>query len=222
MISSTKKYNKGDIINQCELLEISKERRAGLVVGKFKCFCGNLFSTRICRLFKKNVNSCGCLKIKKSKENIIHGKSHTSEYKAYYAMLDRCYNTNIPNYKNYGAKGIKVCDRWKDKENGLYNFLKDMGEKPTKKHSLERKRVKEDYYPDNCRWATTKEQSRNKRNNILIEFNGKIQCLQDWAIELNMKFATLNSRYKLGLSIDKILSTEKFPTGRKPFKKNQF
>ena len=90
----------------------------------------------------------------------FHGKSRTPVYNCWASMIARCYNTSLPEYKYWGGRGIRVCDRWKE---SFINFYEDMGERPSLKHSLERMNVDKDYTPDNCKWATIEEQARNKR-----------------------------------------------------------
>jgi hypothetical protein len=93
-------------------------------------------------------------------------------------MIERCYSEKDINYKNYGGRGIKVCDRWLE---SFENFFFDMGLKPNPKDSLDRINVNGDYELSNCRWATKKEQDRNKRTNRWIEYNGKKYILTDIA-----------------------------------------
>jgi hypothetical protein len=81
----------------------------------------------------------------------------------FHNIHERCTNPNNEAYKYYGAKGIKVCDRWSRTAEGLRNFLADMGPRPSEKHSVDRKNPYDDYRPDNCRWATPSEQNANKR-----------------------------------------------------------
>ena len=89
-----------------------------------------------------------------------HGKSYSREYCIWVSMRDRCYSNKNKYYYNYGGRGIKVCDRWK---NSFENFYKDMGDKPSNKHTLDRIDVNGDYTPENCKWSTWEEQSLNKR-----------------------------------------------------------
>lgn len=102
--------------------------------------------------------------------------SKTKEYETWYSMKRRCYNPKSHKYKNYGARGIKICDRWLDPKSGFQNFLADMGPRPGKGYSIERIDVNGDYSPDNCKWITIKEQAYNKTTTLVIPigetFNG--------------------------------------------------
>lgn len=94
-------------------------------------------------------------------------------------MKTRCLNKNYTQYKDYGGRGIKICDRWLGPD-GFANFLKDMGERPQDK-TLDRIDVDGDYKPSNCRWATRQEQSNNMRTNIFIEYNGERNTIPEWS-----------------------------------------
>lgn len=97
------------------------------------------------------------------------GGGFTKEYTAWFSMKDRCYNKNSNNYHRYGARGVRVCNRWRNK---YENFLKDMGRKPTPNHSLGRINNKKGYSPGNCRWETRQQQQNNIRTNRFVEYNG--------------------------------------------------
>lgn len=121
------------------------------------CDCGNIthsVGTRLKRGIKK---SCGCL-IKDT--HTKHGKTHTHEYVAWMNMKRRCCDENIRQYKDYGGRGISVCNRWLKSFN---NFIEDMGEKPSSYHSIDRINNDGNYEPGNCRWATKEQQAINKR-----------------------------------------------------------
>lgn len=96
-------------------------------------------------------------------KHVLDGRKKYKEYSNYHQMLQRCTNSNDPYYHNYGGKGIFVCDRWLDKEQGFWNFIKDMGDKPSSKHSLDRIDNEKGYEPSNCRWATSTMQIINQR-----------------------------------------------------------
>jgi hypothetical protein len=134
------------------------------------CSCGNTTEVQSQQLTCDKTKSCGCLNIEKiiarsTKHSQSIRGSISPEYKSYFAMKNRCYNQNATQYKNWGGRGIKVCDRWLS---SFENFLEDMGKKPSAKHSLDRINNNGNYEPNNCRWATNLEQNENKRNNKLI------------------------------------------------------
>jgi len=151
---------------------------------KCLCDCGNIVIVHGNKLRSGKTKSCGC--ITKAK----NGLSKSPEYRSWKPMIQRCYDTKARSYKNYGARGIKVCDRWKE---SFFNFLEDMGNRPQGK-SLDRIDPLGDYEPKNCRWATSKEQGNNKRNNLILEAFGRKQTLQQWADEYNMTWSLLRQR----------------------------
>jgi hypothetical protein len=113
--------------------------------------------------------------------------------KRWYSMIDRCYNEDSPHFTNYGARGIKVCDRWKD---SLENFYNDMGDPPSPEYSLDRIDNDGNYCKENCRWATRKEQMNNRRNTKFITYNGETKPLSTWARDLNISYITLCGRLR--------------------------
>jgi hypothetical protein len=126
-------------------------------------------------------------------------------YTIWAMMIQRCTNPKQRQFHLWGGRGIRVCQRWRA---SFTNFLADMGEPPTSKHSIDRYPDKNgNYEPGNCRWATTAEQTRNSSRNHLITFNGKTQCLADWANEIGIPFYRLAQRLnKLGWPVEQALS----------------
>ena len=118
-------------------------------------------------------------------------------------MKSRCYNENFPKFEIYGARGIKVCKRWRE---DFAAFLADVGMPPSPKHTLERKKNDGDYTPGNVVWALPFRQNRNKRTNVMLTFKGKTQCLTDWAEEKGLKVGTLSARLRAGWSIEEALA----------------
>lgn len=131
----------------------------------------------------------------------------TREHNSWRGMRERCYNRNHSAYKNYGGRGIKICQRWK---NSFLEFYADMGKCPDGM-TIERIDNDGDYEPSNCKWATRKEQSRNRRNWIaLLTYNGRTQHLVDWAKELGIIPSALHNRiHKYNWSLERALSTTK-------------
>jgi hypothetical protein len=118
-------------------------------------------------------------------------------------MWDRCRRASCAAYQNYGGRGITVCDRWRSFE----NFLDDMKEKPSLRHSIERIDNDKSYEPDNCRWATRVEQDLNKRTNRLLTWQGKTQPACAWELELGISKTVLRNRLSKGWTVEMALST---------------
>ena len=117
-------------------------------------------------------------------------------------MIQRCINPNDKKYPLYGSRGIRVCKQWEKFE----NFLKDMGECPSG-YSIDRTDNNKGYNKENCRWATPKEQARNRRNNHMISYNEKTQCLAAWTEETGIASSLISWRIKNGWSTEKALTT---------------
>jgi AP2 domain. len=130
-----------------------------------RCDCGTEKVVRGNDIKRGKIESCGCLHSEMLiKRNYVHGHSakgkFTYEYHSWASMIQRCENEKRNNFKYYGGRGIKVCDRWK---NSFENFLEDMGPRPSKNHTLDRIDVNGNYEPSNCRWVDKSNQSRNQR-----------------------------------------------------------
>lgn len=134
-----------------------------------------------------------------------HGLSHTPTYTSWRAMRVRCHDPKHDNYRHYGAKGIMVCDRWKD----FQNFLADMGIRPSKSHTIDRLDLSGDYEPKNCRWATKIEQGNNHSKNHHVEYRGqRMTMTQAWCLSGKIvPKGTLKSRIYGGWPIDQALET---------------
>lgn len=169
-----------------------------------RCDCGNEKAVVRGSLTSGRSRSCGCLRSEKSAaRRRTHGKTNSREYRSWSRMFVRCYNSNEHAYDLYGGRGIKVCDRWRS----FAAFLEDMGPKPLGHHvSVERIDVNGHYCPENCRWATPKQQARNTRRNVMLTFRGKTQCISAWSEELGIGQSTLRIRLKYGWSVERALS----------------
>lgn len=134
-----------------------------------------------------------------------HGKSHTLAYSSWEHMIARCYDPKNKYYHNYGGRGITVCERWK---NSFANFYEDMGECPSKDHSLDRLDNDGTYCKENCKWSTRQEQGRNKRDNHLVTYKGETLTITEIAEKYGIDKRNLYSRInKLGWSINKTIET---------------
>lgn len=143
------------------------------------CNCGKEIITNTYSAKKGIKPHCGCEK-KPSyyKHELFDVWKH---------MKARCDSATNHAYHYYGARGIKVCDRWYH----FPNFIEDMGERPTSRHQLDRKNNNRGYFKDNCRWATSKQNQRNKRDTVYVEYFGDSVCLADYAEEKGFKLSRL-------------------------------
>lgn len=169
-----------------------------------RCDCGTL--RVICRtnFAYGGSTSCGCLQREKcSARRTTHGRTKSPEYSAWRSMRCRCHNPDYFGYKNYGARGIVVCERWRD---SFENFLADMGERPSPDHSLDRNDNSGPYSPENCVWATAREQINNRRNTRFLTLDGVTKPLTEWARDLNISRQTIASRIRYGWPVERILT----------------
>lgn len=182
-----------------------------------KCDCGKekIVFGRALRLGA--TRSCGCLHREiTSAAMTTHGQSKaghwTPEYRAWSDMLMRCENPNVKNYEDYGGRGIRVCERWHTFE----NFFADMGQKPTPKHSLDRWPDNDgNYEPGNCRWATRKQQARNKRSNTKVVVHDREMVLAEACEMYGISHSRVRGRIKSGWAVEDAVIT---PIGSKPSK----
>lgn len=174
-----------------------------------KCDCGNTVTVDGHSLRRLETKSFGCLqKDTLVAMNFVHGfrrrGEYVQEYTAWKSMRSRCLNKKTKYYSLYGGRGIKVCDRWL---HSFQNFFDDMGEKPSSKHSLDRWPNNNGHYePGNCRWATSIEQSLNRRNNRFVTAFGETKTVSQWSRELGINDQTIHSRMKRGIVGDAIIS----------------
>ena len=146
---------------------------------------------------------------KGNKNSVKHGLSKTRLHRIWHSMYCRCYYPSTNQYKNYGGKGIKVCEEWKHIEGfiNFYNWAMNNGYE--KNLTLDRIDNNKNYCPSNCRWITKAEQQFNKTNTRYFEYNGQKKCLAEWAEIFGINKPTLYNRvYNLHWSIEKALETE--------------
>ncbi len=165
-----------------------------------ECDCGNRITVRGDALMNHGTKGCGCYRVSHGHNTRKSGR--TKPHIAWGSMVQRCTNPRSSGYHNYGGRGIGVCSEWHNFE----NFFRDMGKPPTDRHQLDRIDNNGHYCPENCRWTTPKQNSRNRRDNRIICFNGKTQCLSAWAEEIDISAKTLSSRLIRGWSVKRALT----------------
>ncbi len=169
-----------------------------------RCSCGAEKIVYEKCLLNGDSSSCGCFAIeRRTKHGCAVEGQKSREYGIYYAMLQRCHNTNHSSYPQYGGAGISVCERWRE---SFENFLADMGVCP-EKQTIERIDGKQGYGPNNCKWATYGEQARNKSTNIIVDVHGEKMCITDWAKKIGMAVPTIMYRWRKWKDVDRVENT---------------
>lgn len=166
-----------------------------------RCSCGKLTPIHGSGLYRGAIQSCGCLK----SPNGVNTTRKNPLYRTWVTMRQRCSNPNDPNYKNYGGRGIKVCTRW----DSFGYFFEDIGVRPGVGYSIDRIDSDGDYEPSNVRWATSKEQARNKKSLLRYSYQGRFLLICELAElpECVVIEKTLGKRLRQGWDIEKALQT---------------
>jgi hypothetical protein len=173
-------------------------RKDGKRVWRLACDCGG----EIVAFQKKfasggKLRSCGC-----AAKVVTHGLSRIPEYRHWVNMVSRCENPDATGFEHYGGRGIVVCRPWRA---DFQNFYRDMGPRPSPKHSIDRIDVNGNYEPANCRWATSKEQGRNTRANHMVEVDGRSIPLVEAAEGAPVGYNTILYRIKRGWRLEDAL-----------------
>ena len=172
-----------------------------------KCDCGIEKEVIVGNLRNGLSKSCGCLKSERTSEPMKkHGLSKNTMYMRYRQMIKRCYDEASKEYKNYGNRGIKVCERWLE---SIENYIDDMGNPPFKDASIDRVNNNLGYSKENCKWATKKEQSENRRTTTMVNINGENLCLSDWSKKLGLNKKAVADRIKAGWDIKMAVTMKK-------------
>lgn len=182
---------------------ISRTDKYG-IVWLCQCDCGNVRKIPCGRLRSGNTKSCGCLQ---KDISTTHGLHNGILYGVWAHIIQRCTNPKCHSYPNYGGRGITVCDEWRYDFKAFHDYVSRLPHYNEEGYTLDRADNSLGYFPDNLRFATTTEQNRNQRRNVMIEHNGKIQCLTAWAVELGISSSTLQWRFRHGWSADRALTT---------------
>lgn len=189
-------------------LERGERRVIGATYWLCRCECGVEREVTAASLRGGISRSCGCWKNElaaeryRAREPSLRQR-YLSEHGTWTRMRRRCSNPLDKDWRLYGERGIKACERW---DGSFKAFLADMGDKPSPRHSIDRIDNNGDYEPGNCRWATPKEQARNTRRTRLLTYQGQTRCLREWAEVLGMAEQTLSNRIHRGWSVEDALT----------------
>ena len=180
----------------CSVISSSDIRDAqGFKQWTCKCDCGATFVRRASIL--SGISHCGCMSyVNRSVSHKKHGLTKTAEFKSWDGAIQRCTNDRCKDFPNYGGRGISVCDRW---IKSFDNFLSDMGKKPSASYSLDRIDVNGDYSPENCRWASSRQQASNRRNNVFVDVGGsKITLFEFCGYKTSPMYQRISYRLRHG------------------------
>ncbi len=199
----------GKQFGRWRVLERASVKKGTSVCWICLCDCGKRRVVASANLIRGDSRSCGCFNRDKIRAAcLVHGnspkKGQTPVYNSWCKMIGRCENPRNRAFPNYGGRGITISPKIRS----FQNFYSLMGDRPA---GMEIERICNDgdYAPGNIRWATHKEQQRNKRNNHLLTYNGKTQCVTAWAEELGLKRATIEKRIHHGWPVERLLSPVK-------------
>ena len=166
-----------------------------------KCDCGNYAIVTTGRLKRGQSKSCGCINREKHTK---HGMIKTRMYNIWMSMKQRCADANCKSYKDYGGRGIKVCDEWVNDFQAFYDWAMANGYRDNL--SIDRIDVNGDYEPDNCRWVTRKTQNNNSRKNRYYSYNGETHTIAEWSEIMGIGYSALYARIERGWTIERALT----------------
>lgn len=193
----------GQVFGRLVVIGIGEKKKNKAVKVECLCECGQTTFVSKYSLLNGDTKSCGCLFRELLVARLtVHGKSGTPIYKTWSGIIKRCTDPKTIQWKDYGGRGITVCDRWRVFE----NFYTDMGDKPFPKAQIDRIDNDKGYFPGNCRWVTGSENSRNRRNNSTLTIGGTTKTTAEWSKITGIGHSTLAFRKMSGWPDEKILS----------------
>lgn len=194
-----------DILGQRFGLLIAKEY-LGNSKWKCQCDCGNITISSMHYLIHGKRISCGCSsRERNSIAHTTHKQSKTRLYRIWRSMKQRCRNPKASNYDRYGNKGVEVCSEWANSFETFRDWA--LGHGYSKELTIDRIDSSQGYSPDNCRWATYKEQANNRSSNKLMKYNGEVKTIAEWSELFNVRYSTVLSRLHKGWSFERALTT---------------
>lgn len=192
------------------VLERAGSTKSKSAAWRCKCDCGSEVIVSGIYLRRGETRSCGCLHREAARSAMLtHGASKSRLYKVWAGMKNRCYNEKASNYRYYGAKGITVCDEWKDDFEAFRRWSLENGYDEGAKAqecTIDREDNSKSYSPENCKWVNHTTQCNNQTSNRLFEHNGTTMTMAEWAREVGMKYTTLRARIRRGMPFEQAIS----------------
>lgn len=204
----------GMVFERLTVLREAGKKKPGVYLWECECSCDKHTHIIVegANLRNGNTKSCGCIRREqlstRNKNNAIHHVSNKNIFRVWEGMRDRCYNPNNKKYKDYGGRGIKICDKWLTYQNFELWAISTGYEKGL---TIERIDFNKEYCPENCKWVTWKEQQNNKRNNKYLEYKGRTQTLAQWCEELKLDYSRTKARINAcGWTVEEAFEREKY------------
>ncbi len=192
----------GEVFNDWTVIEFAGRDARGDAIWTVRCVCGNVRVRKVVLVRGGYVKSCGCTVGRKVAErHTTHGQTDSHLYRVWKNMVQRTTNPRCPNWRHYGARGIGLCDAWRS----FHNFMRDMGSTYRQGLWIERIDNDGDYTPSNCRWATRREQYRNRRANVWVETPRGRMIAEDAAAIAGVDPKTIAKRIRTGWPFAKLL-----------------
>lgn len=200
----------GEKFNRLLVVGIDSGKETRKTYWICQCDCGNIVSVRSDALLSGKTKSCGCYKseqdAKRAAKNHKHKQSGTRLYEIWQGMKSRCFYEKDARYSRYGGRGITVCNEWKEDFKAFFDWSLENGY--SENLTIDRIDNDRNYEPSNCRWVTMKDQSKNRSTNIKITIGNSTRTLSEWCDIFNLKYSTINARYKRNgfISIDDLFN----------------
>lgn len=206
------------------MIDLAGKDRGGVYLWNAVCDCGIKKIVRQKDVLRGKVASCGCIKSEMViKRNTTHGCAprnsewHHPLYRTWTGIMTRCFDKTSKAYQKYGAIGISCHEPWKDFPTFRDELIQEIGNKPSTDHTLDRiDNANGGYYPKNLRWATAREQSRNRKSCHMLTHENKTMSIMEWAEHLKMPYSALQTRIKmLGWTTERALTTPVMKNSRR-------